>query len=84
MLVLPLGVLKVATTEPIYESASALQVEGSRLLGSRFKGVVPGLSGPDRGVSMKKKILSSEYLTLLIHRLELHKDELIRSKATLR
>jgi uncharacterized protein involved in exopolysaccharide biosynthesis len=81
VLVLPLGVLKIVTTEPVYESSCVLQVESSRLLGSRFKSVLPGLNDLDRGVSMKKKILSTEYLNLLIQRLELNKGLAIRSKA---
>lgn len=81
VVVLPLGALKVITTEPVYQSSSILQIDSSRLLGSGFKGVVPGVTETERGVRLKKKILSSEYLTQLIRRLRLDQGDRIRKKA---
>lgn len=81
ILVIPLGILKIVMTEPLYESSCSIQIIPNRLLSSNLRRVVPGVIGIERVTSLKTRIRSSEYLTQLGYRLELQKDEKIRKRA---
>ncbi len=59
----------------IYEASTTLQVGSSRLLNRSVREVIPGASGGVNAYELTRKILGSNYLSQLIQRLELTKDE---------
>jgi uncharacterized protein involved in exopolysaccharide biosynthesis len=81
LIVMPLGVLKILTTQPLYESACTVQIVPSRLLSATLQRVVPGVGGHERIDALKKEILSSEYLLQLIDRLGLKSDKEVQEQA---
>ncbi len=80
-LIIPLGIVKIIITQPLYESSCTVQIIPSRLLGSNLQRVVPGVIGRARIDALKKQITSSEYLLQLINILELKRNKKIQGQA---
>lgn len=80
-LVLPVGVYKITSTVPIYESTCMIQVQPSnlQLVPNSLKSSLPGVSRD--AFSIRKSITNQEYLNELIKRLDLEKNPSLKARA---
>lgn len=77
-----LGIHKVISTKPLYESSCYIYVQPTQVkyLPSSLKQSLPGVSR----FALNKHVLSKEYFTRLIDSLDLDKDPIIRKQAQLK
>lgn len=80
MLVLLIGIFKITTRTPEYESYCVVQITPTQLP-SNLQRVVPKVTYYQRAVSLKMQILNSPNLLKIIERLRLDEDQRIREKA---
>jgi uncharacterized protein involved in exopolysaccharide biosynthesis len=59
---------------PVYEASATVEVSPSRLLNRSVQSITPGGSDNVDYNELRRRILSTNYLTELAHRLDLHKD----------
>lgn len=74
VVVFALGAYKIMLTQPTYESFCIIQIK-PRHVPSTLRRVVPDVMDLQRYINLRDQILSSEYLTILIDRLELGKGK---------
>lgn len=82
LLILPFGALKIRSTRPIYAAFCTIKIQPSslRLLPSSIRKALPHVQSPETVYSVRKQILSSEYLLEVIERLDLKKNETYRAE----
>ncbi len=82
IIVIPLGLFKIATTKSSYESSCLIEVESSSLMAGGLKRVVPGVATErNDDVGLENRIMNSTTLGKVIERLRLREDKGVRARA---
>jgi len=71
----------ITQVQPVYQSSTVVMIGRTRLISRSMERMVPGVSDRERIDSIKRQILSYEYLRQLINVLNLKSDERVRLQA---